>query len=268
MADTASLPIVVPSRPFSRDDKHRTPRTSRTARNEKPAANGHPLTACGQLVVIGGGAAATAVLHQLAKDAGFRPETVTVVDPRPVGFGLAFGTTDPKLRCNTSVDVTALHRANRSDLQCYLAARGWPVGRSDFVPRALVAHYCRERFARAQRELKARGIHMRHVAARAHTVRRAHHPADRYRITLSDGSALEATDVVVAVGGDQPLLPEVLREHADHPDLLIGPYPTERLRALPGDARVLVLGSKLSAVDAALVLCRSDRQVTLCSPFR
>lgn len=228
--------------------------------------NSRPLAAGGRLVVIGGGAAATAVLHQLTRHAGFRPGSVTVVDPRPAGFGVAFGTSDPKLRCNTSVDVTSLQQSGRSDLLHYLAARGWPVGRSDFVPRALVGQYCRERFRQVSRELRARGTRVRQVTGRVGTVRPTDGPGGAYLVALDDGRTLEATDVVVAVGGDQPHLPEPLREYADHPELLPGPYPSSRLRELPADARVLVLGSKLSAVDAALVLCGTLRQVTLCSP--
>jgi uncharacterized NAD(P)/FAD-binding protein YdhS len=225
-----------------------------------------PLGTGGRLVVVGGGACATAVLHQLARHVGVRPDSVTVVDPRPAGFGVAFGTADPRLRCNTSVDVTSLRRASQSDLLRYLAARGWPVSRSDFVPRALVGQYCRERFTEARRTLAARGCALRQVTARVAAVRRATGPGQGYRVVLDDGSVLEATDVVVAVGGDQPRLPEELRDHADHPDLLVGPYPSGRLRALPEDARPLVLGSKLSAIDAALVLCGAQRHVTLCSP--
>lgn len=217
-------------------------------------------------MVVGAGASATAVLHQLARHVDVRPGSVTVVDPRPAGFGVAFGTADPRLRCNTSVDVTSLRRAHESDLLRYLAARGWPVSRSDFVPRALVGQYCRERFAEARRTLVARGCTLRQVTARADTVRPVTRPGQGYLVTLDDGSVLEATDVVVAVGGDRPRLPEELRDHADHPDLLVGPYPSDRLRALPEDARPLVLGSKLSAIDAALVLCAAPRHVTLCSP--
>ncbi|MFE1174831.1 FAD/NAD(P)-binding protein [Streptomyces sp. NPDC058773] len=225
-----------------------------------------PLGTGGRLIVVGGGASATAVLHQLAQYADVRPDSVTVADPRPVGFGVAFGTADPRLRCNTSVDVTSLRRAGQSDLLHYLAGRGWPVSRSDFVPRALVGQYCRERFAETRRTLAARGCAVRHVTARVDTVRPAAGPGRGYLVTLNDGSTLEATDVVVAVGGDQPRMPEQLRAHADHPDLLPGPYPSGRLRALPEDARPLILGTKLSAIDAALVLCTAQRQVTLCSP--
>jgi uncharacterized NAD(P)/FAD-binding protein YdhS len=217
-------------------------------------------------VVVGGGASATAVLHQLARHVDVRPDSVTVVDPRPAGFGVAFGTADPRLRCNTSVDVTSLRRARQSDLLRYLAARGWPVSRSDFVPRALVGQYCRERFTEARRTLAARGCALRQVTARVDTVRPATRPGQGYLVTLNDGHILEATDVVVAVGGDQPRLPEELHDHADHPELLVGPYPSGRLRALPEDARPLVLGSKLSAIDAALVLGGARRRVTLCSP--
>lgn len=225
-----------------------------------------PLGTGGHLVVVGGGASATAVLHHLAQHADVRPVSVTVVDPRPAGFGVAFGTADPRLRCNTSVDVTSLHRDQQSDLLRYLAGRGWPVSRSDFVPRALVGQYCRERFARARSTLAARGCAVRQVAGRADTVRPAAEPGRGYLVALNDGSTLEATEVVVAVGGDQPRLPDVLRDHADHPDLLAGAYPSGRLRELAADARPLVLGTKLSGVDAALVLCAEQRHVTLCSP--
>lgn len=225
-----------------------------------------PLSTGGHLVVVGGGASATAVLHHLAQHADVRPRSVTVIDPRPVGFGVAFGTADPRLRCNTSVDVTSLHRGEQSDLLRYLAGRGWPVSRSDFVPRTLVGQYCRERFAQARSALMARGCAVRQVTGRAGTVRSAAEPGRGYLVTLDDGRTLEATDVVVAVGGDQPRLPDALRDHADHPGLLVGAYPSGRLRELAADARPLVLGTKLSGVDAALVLCAEQRHVTLCSP--
>ncbi|WKK24149.1 hypothetical protein QZH56_00005 [Streptomyces olivoreticuli] len=51
-----------------------------------------------------------------------------------------------------------------------------------------------------------------------------------------------------------------------HPHYLDSPYPADRIRRLPPDSRVLVLGSHLSAVDAALLLCRDGHRTTLTSP--
>ncbi|MEU4932870.1 FAD/NAD(P)-binding protein [Streptomyces yokosukanensis] len=213
------------------------------------------------IVIIGGGATAVAAFTQVVRTPGIA--SVTTVDPNPVGLGHAFGVSDPLLLCNTSVDVTSLRPDGPSDLLDYLSARGWAARPEDFVPRYLVGHYCRERYLSGRREAERHGTAVAHHRARATTVRAT---ADGYRVELDDGRRLAATDVLVCLGLDRPRLPELLRPYDGHPRLLPQPYPTGRLRALPDKAEVLVLGSKLSAVDAALVLCADGRRTVMTSP--
>lgn len=212
-------------------------------------------------MIVGAGATAISVFVRLAECDGITG--IRLVDPRPAGLGIAFGTAEPALLCNTSADVTSLLPEGTSDLVAYLASRGWPVGPGDFVPRFLVGQYCRERYQRARRRARARGVRVEQVRARAVAVRPA--PGGRYDVELGDGTRLTADDVLLCHGLERPNVPDLVRPYLQDPRLLPSPYPVQRLTALPTSARVLVLGSKLSAVDAALVLCRDGRNVTLAS---
>ncbi|MFF8833773.1 FAD/NAD(P)-binding protein [Streptomyces sp. NPDC015131] len=215
------------------------------------------------IVIVGAGATAISVFVRLVECDGIAG--IRLVDPRPAGLGTAFGTTDPALLCNTSADVTSLDPEGASDLVAHLASRGWPVAPGDFVPRFLVGQYCRERYQDARRRALARGIRVEQVRARAVTVEARSAPGGRYGVVLDDGTRLGADDVLLCQGLERPNVPALVRPHLADPRLLASPYPVGRLTALPTSARVLVLGSKLSAVDAALVLCRDGRNVTLAS---
>ena len=219
-----------------------------------------------RVVIIGGGATAAAAYSRLAQGppAGDL-ESVSVVSPKAVGLGQAFGTTDPRLICNTSADVTSLSATGESGLLRYLAARGWPVSRADFVPRYLVGQYCRESYAAARTSFEAQGVRTGQVRDWAQAVVP---DGDGYQVELAGGDALSATDVLLCLGLDRPVLPELVSPYLGDGRLLTDAYPTSRLRAsVPDDAKVLLLGTKLSAIDAALTLCTgSRRQVVMTSP--
>ncbi|WP_346097036.1 FAD/NAD(P)-binding protein [Streptomyces olivaceiscleroticus] len=217
-----------------------------------------------RIVVVGAGATAASLLMQLSGVPGI--DSIDLIAPGTAGLGTAFGATDPSVLCNTSVDVTSLTAHGTSDLLRYLAARGHPVGRDDFVPRYLVGQYARERLTRALQQLRSRGVRTRHVRSRVTGVAPGN-DGRSYDVSLAGGHVLNGTDIALCLGADAPALPPALQPHTGSPQLLDSPYPTNRLTRLPDDARVLVLGSKLSAIDAGLVLCRSPRRrVTLTSP--
>ncbi|MFD3497964.1 FAD/NAD(P)-binding protein [Streptomyces sp. NPDC058676] len=209
-----------------------------------------------RIVIIGGGATAVSALAHLAGAPG--NERITLVAPGAIGFGTAFGTTDPTLLCNTSVDVTSLLAEGRSDFLDYLAARGHPVHHDDFVPRYLVGQYCRERYGQYRDRARAMGTKVTHIRERAVAINSL--DDGTYQVELADGATVEGTDVIFCAGADAPRLPAEVSAHQGDPCLIESPYPADRLRRLPHDARVLVLGSKLSAIDAALVLSQQGRR--------
>lgn len=214
-----------------------------------------------RVIIIGGGGTGVSLFSRLSRVAGI--SSISIADPNSIGLGTAFGTTDPLLLCNTSVDVTSMDPDGDSDLLRYLAARGWPVHRDDFVPRYLVGQYCRERFLERRREAEQAGVRVRHHASRARTV--TPDGADGYVVQLADGRRLTGTDVFLCPGLDRPVVPDVVREHLSSPALSASAYPVEKLRRLPENSRVLVIGSKLAAVDAALVLGRARHRVVMAS---
>lgn len=219
-----------------------------------------------QIVIIGGGATAVSAFAHLAGSSGV--ERVTFVAPGPIGLGTAFGTTDPALLCNTSVDVTALKADGRSDFLDYLASRGHPAHRADFAPRYLVGQYCRERFWQYSDTARRAGTRVTHIRDRAVAIdREPDTDGTVYKVALAGGGSVTGTDILFCAGADNPVLPPELRPYAGHPRLMTTPYPSHKLRRLPADARVLVLGTKLSAIDAAVTLCRTgNRRTVMTSP--
>ncbi len=213
------------------------------------------------VIIVGGGATGVSLFSRLPGVTGI--SSISIVDPNPVGLGTAFGTTDPLLLCNTSVDVTSLDPDGESDLLGYLTGRGWPVHRDDFVPRYLIGQYCRERYLERRREAEQAGIRVRHHLSAARTVSQA--GAKGYAVELADGRRLTGTDVFLCTGLDRPVIPDVVRDHLSNPALATSAYPVEELRRLPENSRVLILGSKLAAVDAALVLGRARHRIVMAS---
>ncbi|MEU5547500.1 FAD/NAD(P)-binding protein [Streptomyces sioyaensis] len=213
------------------------------------------------VIIIGGGATGVSLFSRLSGLTGI--SSLSLVDPNPIGLGTAFGTTDPLLLCNTSVDVTSMDPDGESDLLRYLAGRGWPVHRDEFVPRYLIGHYCRERFLARRHEAEQAGIRVRHHRSRARIVRPL--GSEGYAVELADGRRITGTDVFLCPGLDRPVVPELVHDHLGNPALTTSAYPVEGLRRLPENSRVLILGSKLAAVDAALVLGRAGHRAVMAS---
>lgn len=97
-----------------------------------------------KVAIIGAGATGVAVFLQLVRARLFNH--IEIYDDSEVGFGFAFGSLSQSHLCNTSVGVNSLLADKEDDFLEYLLGRGWPVDRSDFAPRYLVAQYCRERY--------------------------------------------------------------------------------------------------------------------------
>jgi uncharacterized NAD(P)/FAD-binding protein YdhS len=211
------------------------------------------------VVIIGGGAAGTAVFLALVRHRG--AEFVDVVDPRPPGLGAVFDTGDAGLLCNTSAGVMSLDPANPDGFVEYLRQRGVPAERDDFVPRDLVAGYCADSYRRHAMLAARRGIAHRHIPSRAPRVTRR---GSGYRVDLAGGGQLSADDVVVATGTGPPVVPTLVRRHLGRPGLFETVDPV-RLNALAPGSSVLVLGSRLSAIDATLLLCGRGHRVAMTS---
>ncbi|MEV3989872.1 FAD/NAD(P)-binding protein [Streptomyces sp. NPDC049837] len=216
------------------------------------------------MVIVGGGATGVAafvalVRHRVAA-------RIDIVDPLPVGTGRAFATTSPALLCNTSVGIMSLVPGYPDDFLDHLLARGVPADRHAFVPRHHFSRYVRDRYVTYGVLHRRGGGAGGHVRGRASAVRRL--PGGGYEVVLDDGRRVDATDVLLCQGYAGPVVPGTLRPHLGREGLFLGPYPEGALlTAMPRTAsRVLVLGSRLSAIDAALLLCGAGHRVVMASP--
>ncbi|MGW0468239.1 FAD/NAD(P)-binding protein [Streptomyces sp. NPDC003027] len=226
--------------------------------------------------MIGSGTVGTSVFLHLIDPAAYpggtphaglfadRLRSVSLVDPNTVGWGLAFGDGDPLLMCNSAVNLNSVLAHHPADFLDHLRQHGWQGRPYDCVPRSWMAAYCHQRYIRARQSATTLGIAVQHLRATARTIAAQD---DGYRIRLDSGQEIPATHVVICPGVHQPRTPDGFAPYRHHPAYLDSPYPTSRLRRrLSRPARVLVLGTHQSAIDAALLLCRDGHHTTLTSP--
>ncbi|WP_158259809.1 FAD/NAD(P)-binding protein [Phyllobacterium phragmitis] len=218
------------------------------------------------LAIVGGGAAGVATFIAAVKRRA--AGTIHIIDPRPVGPGIAFSNTDPDVICNTSVDTMSVVSGHPLDFLDYLQSRGYAATPSSFVPRSLVGDYLTDRFQRYREVARRNGIDVFCWAYQFHSLRIDDHHRYELRLSrLTRRQSLIVTDVVFCTGHGAARVPEILMPHRDHPTFVGCPYPeTEMLAKVPAKSRVLVIGSKLSAIDAAILLCREGHSVTMVSP--
>lgn len=215
-----------------------------------------------RFVIIGGGASGVAAF--VAAVRARAAESITIVDPLGIGRGVAFATRHPALLCNTSVETMSILDDDPNDFFAYLRESGRAALHDAFVARAMVSDYLVARHAQWALRAQVVGIaHCLHVAS----ARRVEKSAPGYRVWLDDGAALDATDVLVCTGNGAPYVPDLVRPHVGAPMLFESPYPEQRvLAALAPDSRVLVLGSRLSAVDSVLLLGCAGHTIAMASP--
>ncbi len=234
------------------------------------------------VVIVGAGVAGSGVLvslvRALARTGPGRVRSIRLVDPRPPGWGVAFGDPDPLLLCNSAAEVNSLLADEPADFVHFLRDRGWTGRPQDCVPRARMAEYCATRSAEARRAAAAYGVEVDHVRATVEAIETSAGTAATGTGTgtgarpmvlrLSTGDRLTADAVVVCTGVHRPRVPDGFTGLTGHPGYVPSPYPADRLRRSvgPSTGRVLVLGTRQSAIDASLVLCGAGHEVTMTSP--
>ncbi|HEX5086255.1 MAG TPA: FAD/NAD(P)-binding protein [Nocardioides sp.] len=222
-----------------------------------------PLTDTGpvrtDVAVVGGGASGTlTAIHLLASRA--HDLTVSVHDASgEIGKGLAYGTSDRRHLLNVRSRHMSAFPDIPSDLVEWARRTGREPDAQAFLPRRDYAVYLRETIDRLADD---------RLSLRAERVVDAVPTDGGFELRTIGGRVTRAATVVLAQGNERPArlavegipLPEA-RWHL--PD----PWDLERLTALPRDAAVVLVGSGLTAVDAAITLLGDapDRRVVMVS---
>lgn len=207
------------------------------------------------VAIIGGGFSGAAVAWHLFR---LRPtlERVVIIEPRPeLGRGLAYSAADPSHRINVPAARMSLIPDQPTHFNDWLEASGRldadPAARMDdgrnFPARAVFGAY-------VSGQLAALGPRLVHVAATAEAVEAT---ANGFHIRTSDGSAIEAGTVVLAVAHAPPSPPAALaRALAGHPRFVPDPWQDDALAAIRPDDRVLIVGTGLTMADIVASLDR------------
>jgi uncharacterized NAD(P)/FAD-binding protein YdhS len=214
--------------------------------------------------IIGAGATGIAVFIAMVKHQAAKK--ITLIDPYAAGQGLAFANTDPELLCNSSVDLMSVLPLESNDLLHYLHDHGHKhITAKDFIPRQQVGVYIRDRFTDYLKIAQSYGIEVTQIYDQAIRIVRA--DENNYLVQTNGGQVVTAGEVVICNGYNSPVIPEIISPYTSHPSVSVSPYPEKDLeQKMSPYRRVLILGSKLSAVDATLTLCRNKHIVTMISP--
>jgi uncharacterized NAD(P)/FAD-binding protein YdhS len=201
------------------------------------------------VAIVGGGCSAAMLAVQLLRQPGPAALHVVLIDPQPEpGAGLAYGSAGTQHLLNVPAgNMSALADAP-DDFVAWLRRQQPDAGPSTFATRRDYGRYLRERLAAAQAQA-AGGRMLEHVVGTVADVQ----PATDGRgaeVLLANGRRIAAGHVVLATGhAGGPPLPALPAGRVVH-----DPWAAPGLPQLAPDARVVIVGSGLTAVDVALDL--------------
>ena len=208
------------------------------------------------VLIVGGGLSGTLLAMQLLRLPVAR--RIVVVEPRPeLGRGEAYSATELGHTLNGNAARMSVEPEDSDDLtrwlQAYIADGGWPESDKQhvpvaelFPPRGLFGLYVQQRLAEALAIGEPNGSSLSHVRDEVIDLQALEHGV---RVTLKDGSQWQAGAAVLATG----MFAAARTAQRDSSGLnaaALDPWNVEALRALPTDARVLIIGSGLTMVDA------------------
>ncbi len=241
------------------------------------------------VVIIGGGFAGAACALHLLRDNPALQCRLTMIEPRAtLGAGLAYSSPAPEHRTNVAAARMSVLPEHPTHFHDWLLAQGDPArdpasalpdGRL-YPARAVFGRYVN---AQLRDQLASHpGVVFRHIRQEA---ARVEAEGDGLRVTLEaddaipgdtpsgarhkagggegvlaepgghDGGTLHADAVVLAVSHSAPDLPRPLQ---DVPAVLADPWDVPALDRIPAAARVLIVGTGLTACDvAARLLARN-----------
>jgi len=207
------------------------------------------------IAVIGAGAAGTITAIRLLERSAARrrPIQVTLIDPEPgEGRGVAYSTDDPRHRLNVPADRMSAHPHDPLDFVRWLNhTHGCAFAPSDFVPRAYFGAYLAHCLARAGGEL--RRVHARVVGVRA--------GRNAVELRLDTGETLRSAAAVLATGAYPPSDSWADPRLRESPRFIANPWRPGTLATVADTDDVLIVGTGLTMIDAALSLDRPGRVV-------
>ena len=201
------------------------------------------------VAIVGAGFSGAALAaHLLAHEREHLHVTLIEANER-FGRGVAYGTHCAEHLLNTRADRMSLLAEDPEHFVRWCRGRGLAIGHGDFAERRIYGDYVEHtlRALASGREAPlARLLHARVAAVEPAT--------QGFELKLDDGRSLHADDVVLATGHPLPADPLARWLPSDERRYIRDPWCTAALEAIGAEDSVLLLGTGLTMVDAALSL--------------
>ncbi len=225
------------------------------------------------IAIIGGGYTGAAVAIQLSRQAR-NAHRISVVEPREtVGAGLAYSTSDPDHRLNAPDMVHFLTPDDQQHLRRWFEEQGGARYDAEaetadgalFIRRGDFGRFVAEQFA-AHQNVNPSESSINHLRDRAIDIEQS---GAMFRIALDSGHSLTADLVVVATSNEKPSIPKPFASSvAAHPAFHANPWHLPSIEGIPIDARLLFVGTALTAADLIVTRLRLGHRAPIIAMSR
>ncbi|KAJ5201105.1 FAD-NAD(P)-binding-domain-containing protein [Penicillium cf. viridicatum] len=209
------------------------------------------------IVVVGGGASGLAVLLQLIERAkrGSQLGRVIVLEKNKIlGPGLPYSDACIGTILNMHTDTMGLY----FDQPRHFSQWRTSFKEGDFPSRQNYGDYLQATWAQAMDAAQHTGLMVTVVHDEAKEIDKG--DDGTFSLTLGNGTRLMSPVVVLALGN----FTSVFNSHLINlPGFFQSPWPLPQLKAIPPESSVIIVGSRLSAVDAATYLSDNGHQGTI-----
>lgn len=198
-----------------------------------------------QVAVIGGGAAGVLTAVALL---GAPVHDVVLVDPSP-GRGLAYGPAEPYHLLNSPARAMSAYEGEPTHFLEWCQGIDPAGGPGDFMSRASYGDYLSETLG--VEEATSLG---RLTLLRSRATGIARHPGRGMVVTTASGERVHADHVVLALGQGRARRLSVMEPVRDDPRYIEDPWAPGAFDRVPSGEPVLLVGTGLTAIDAAFSL--------------
>lgn len=216
--------------------------------------------------ILGGGATGCAVIIAILKELKKHKQKThiqfRVFDPSPLGDGLAYKDIDHRLLLNTSAGITSLvyddlsHFIRWLDTHKNLWASRYPeikqYNESSFLPRSLTGLYIENTLNQELASFKDSQIEIIHTAEWVEDIR---YNQDNQSIKIVTDQGHYLSDYCVLCTGYGNGVTHTYSHLLGAPTYYPSPYLyPQQIKAIPKNKRILILGTRLTAIDTAILL--------------
>lgn len=204
------------------------------------------------LVVIGSGFSGAATAIEFLRRRGGDVKVIIINRSGKMAKGLAYGTNSVDHYLNVPAGNMSAFVNEPDSFLNYCRQFSPEVAGHSFMPRKLYGEYL---LGLLTLELEKYAKTSSHIVADVLRIE----PGSPNKLYLSDGTAIFADHVVLALGNFSPRWPQLLSGLVDQPQCIIDPWATDKF-PVSCDEPVLLLGTGLTALDTLVSLkCQGHR---------